>query len=202
MAICVQCRNEFKIIKNSQFLTDGLCGKCRSRNKYLSNVDLYRKTNLCPFCGKKILLVSKACNHCSQLGNRNHQWKEIKGDRGFYFSQDYLRWRKSVLKRFDNKCALCNNNYRLAAHHIYPRRDFPEKVFDVDNGIPLCHKHHCQIHLKEEQYIDYFTKILAKVKLCELGEGCNANTEPSQIYLEGVTTRDEINFPTSAGQPL
>jgi hypothetical protein len=41
---------------------------------------------------------------------------------------------------------------------------------------------------------------MAVVKLRELGEPCDGNTEPSQ--LEGVETRDEIKFSTSAGQPF
>jgi hypothetical protein len=57
---------------------------------------------------------------------------------------------------------------------------------------------------KEYEFVDYFKNLLwAKLKLRELGEPCeNGNTEPSHNFVEGVTTRDEINFSTSAGQPL
>jgi len=202
METCVRCKKEFRLIGTSNsFKEDGLCGKCRGRQKYLDNVDKYRKTNVCPTCGKKILKSSKYCNTCSQIGNKNHQWKEEKEDRRFYSTIGYRNWRKEILKQFHNKCVMCNSTYRLAAHHIYPKRRFPDKRFDLDNGVALCHKHHSQVHFKELEYINFFNGIMAEIKLCELGEGCNANTEPSHKIVEGVTTRDEINFPTSAGQP-
>lgn len=68
---CTRCEKEFKLIKSSK--SDGLCGKCRSREKYLSNPDKYRKSNTC-VCGKKILVTSTKCSSCSQTGNKNHNY--------------------------------------------------------------------------------------------------------------------------------
>jgi 5-methylcytosine-specific restriction endonuclease McrA len=199
--VCNKCGRNFKLIKTSKL--DGFCGKCRSDLKHIKEIDKYRKTKYCPDCGKLILNVSKFCNSCSQLKDRNHSWKEDKLGRKLYSTREYKNWEKSVKIRDGKKCMLCGDTKRLAAHHILPKRDYPDRIFDINNGITLCHKHHSEIQFKEDKYINVFKSIIkAELKLCELGEGCDANTEPSQIILEGVTTRDEIKFPKSAGQPL
>lgn len=190
---CTKCNNRY--VKD---LGDGLCGKCRSRQKYLNNVDRYRKTKTC-ICGKSILKTSDYCNSCSQLGTSNHRWKEVKVDRGIYFTTEYREWRRKVFKKYGKKCLLCSDTYRLSAHHIFEKRNFPELQFDVNNGVPICHKCHSKMQFKEQEFRPY---IMAELKLRELGEPCDGNTEPSQIYLEGVTTRGEINSSKSAGQPL
>jgi hypothetical protein len=159
---CGRCEKEFNPnIKSFElYKQDGLCGKCRSRQKYLNTVDKYRKNNTCPICGKIILSVSKMCNKCSQLGKRNHQWKDEKVDRVLYSKKEYKIWRKAVLEKSNNKCIICGNTYRLAAHHIYPKRDFPSKTYDVLNGVALCHKCHSKIQLKETSYIEYFLQLI------------------------------------------
>lgn len=143
---CTRCEKEYKLDKK-----DGLCSKCRSRKNYLENVDKYRKTKIC-VCGKKILKTSVACSSCSQLGNNNHRWKEVKQDRGIHFTSEYRKWRIDVFRKYGHKCLFCNSTYRVAAHHIYPKRDFPEKQFDVNNGVPLCHKHHSEMQFKEDKF--------------------------------------------------
>lgn len=127
----------------------------------------------------------------------------VEVERKLYSTLEYKTWETSVKMRDNRKCKICGKSTRLAAHHILPKRDFPELTFDVNNGISLCHKHHSAIQFKELQYVDYFKSlIMAEIKLCELGEPCDGNTEPSHNNVEGVTTRDEIKFPKSAGQPL
>lgn len=190
---CSRCQRSFTLYKG-----DGLCGKCRSRKNYLENVDAYRKTKTC-ICGKKILKTSEFCSSCSQLSDKNNRWKENKLDRGIYITTEYKMWRKLVFKKYGKNCILCKGTYRLAAHHILPKREYPELQFNVDNGVPVCHKCHSKMQFKELQFV---SKIMAEIKLCELGEPCDGNTEPSHNFVEGVTTRDEIKFPKSAGQPL
>jgi HNH endonuclease len=190
---CIRCQHKISIIKD-----DGLCGKCRSRKIYLENVDKYRKTKIC-ICGKKILKTSEFCSSCSQLNYKNHQWKETTTDRNIHYTIEYRLWRKQVFEKYGKKCLLCQGTYRLAAHHILPKREHPELQFDVNNGVPVCHKCHSKMQFKEHEFVPI---IMAELKLCELGELCDENTEPSQIILEGVTTRGEINSSKSAGQPL
>jgi len=63
-------------------------------------------------------------------------------------SGEYKRWKRAVLNRDDNACTRCgvkktwDRYVRLEVHHIKPFATFPERRFDVDNGITLCKKCH------------------------------------------------------------
>lgn len=190
---CSKCKKPYNLDRG-----DGLCSRCRSKTKYIKNIDSYRKTKTC-VCGKKILKTSNACSSCSQLGDNNHRWKEVKQNRGVHFTSEYRKWRLDVFRKYGKNCIFCGSSYRLAAHHIFPKRDFPSLQFDVNNGVPLCHKHHSEMQFKEDKFRDL---IMAEIKLREFGEPCDGNTEPSHSIMEGVTTRGEIKSSKSAGQPL
>ena len=43
---------------------------------------------------------------------------------------------------------------------FYPRRDFPEKIFDINNGISLCRPCHQKTINKEYKYIERCVKII------------------------------------------
>ena len=94
---------------------------------------------------------------------------------------------------------MCGETYRLAAHHILPKREYPELQFDVNNGVPVCHKCHSKMQFKEQEFQPL---IMAELKLRETVNPEIGNTVLSQIILESVTTRGEINSSKSAGQPL
>lgn len=55
-------------------------------------------------------------------------------------------WAKMVKDRDHWKCRVCGSTERLCAHHIQPKRKASALVFDVDNGITLCYKHHRLAH--------------------------------------------------------
>lgn len=57
------------------------------------------------------------------------------------------RTREAVFSRDDYTCQSCHKKgIELHPHHIYPRADREDMVFDVDNGVTLCvschHKEH------------------------------------------------------------
>ena len=57
-----------------------------------------------------------------------------------------------VLAQDDHRCHICGApegmGVKLYAHHIIPKMNDPcgEYVFDVNNGIAVCWKHHHDIH--------------------------------------------------------
>lgn len=65
---------------------------------------------------------------------------------------EYREWRKSVFDRDLYTCQCCgarngNGKYiRLEAHHIYNYGKYPEKVFDIENGITFCQQCHINFH--------------------------------------------------------
>lgn len=161
---CTRCKREFGLQKNieEKYNIDGLCGKCRSRKKYLENPDKYRKIKNCPLCGKLILKQSKYCNSCSQLRDRNHQWTEDRQDILVYTTAEWREWRNGILERDDSICQLCGETEgRLHAHHILPKRDYPELLYAINNGVILCQDCHAEVHFKEYDYADYFLELVS-----------------------------------------
>jgi len=81
----------------------------------------------------------------AQRGEKHWHWKG--GVTGVIFSlrktKEYRHWRDAVLKRDGHKCRKCGaTERRLDAHHIFSFTEYPERRFDVGNGITLCVKCH------------------------------------------------------------
>lgn len=76
-------------------------------------------------------------------------------------SPEYRQWQKSVFKRDNNTCQLCSKTKcPIAAHHIYMKDKYPDRVLDVDNGITLCDKCHHKTIGHEEEYVNRFVSLL------------------------------------------
>jgi predicted RNA-binding Zn-ribbon protein involved in translation (DUF1610 family) len=78
-------------------------------------------------------------------------------------SAEYKEWRKKVYIRDGYRCKMpgCfSNSKEIAAHHIYPKKLYPEKQFDVSNGITLCKNCHEKTFGKENQYIDALVRVV------------------------------------------
>ena len=72
--------------------------------------------------------------------------KESARDRN---SPRYRAWRTSVFDRDKYTCAVCGRRgVKLNAHHIESWADFPDRRYDIDNGITLCQDCHKQLHKK------------------------------------------------------
>lgn len=77
---------------------------------------------------------------------------------------EYIEWRLLVYKRDGYRCKmpLCGSQTRnIHAHHIYPKRDYPNLVFEIDNGITLCRKCHESTYGKEYNYIDELVQCIS-----------------------------------------
>lgn len=83
----------------------------------------------------------------SRRGSDNPHWKGglselVKGIRN---SPEYYQWRKAVLERDSHTCQDCGGSKELDVHHIQSLLDYPEGIFEIDNGLTLCkdcHKRH------------------------------------------------------------
>lgn len=78
-------------------------------------------------------------------------------------SATYL-WRKKVIER-DKDCQVCHSQTRLESHHIYSWTGYPEKRFDINNGIILCRTCHKDFHSKYDKgnnTLEQFTEYLNK----------------------------------------
>lgn len=82
------------------------------------------------------------------------------------YSAEYKEWRNLVYQRDGYRCKMpgCKSNSRkIAAHHIYPKRNYPEKQFDLSNGITLCKKCHEKTYGREEQFIEILVRVVQKM---------------------------------------
>ena len=63
-------------------------------------------------------------------------------------SKYYLkRWSTLVRIRDGHTCYMCDSTDRLDmhAHHIYPKFIYPEKAYDLNNGVCVCSDCHLRI---------------------------------------------------------
>lgn len=61
-------------------------------------------------------------------------------------------WKKSVKDRDSYKCQDCGSENSLHSHHIKRRAEYPDLMFDVDNGITLCASCHAERHKNDRCY--------------------------------------------------
>lgn len=93
------------------------------------------------------------------------EWVEFKYNESTnkqWGSPEYKKWRIAVFKRDNYTCQICDQHGgNLNGHHIYKVSDYPELIFEVNNGITLCKD--CHIHKvnnHKEEYEEEFTKII------------------------------------------
>ena len=95
------------------------------------------------------------CDLCASKfyrGDKHHSWKPPEERQGTEAEQlrnsiQYDEWRYAVYKRDKNLCQICGvRKDPMVAHHLDGFNLFPEKRFDVDNGVTLCKTHHLQFH--------------------------------------------------------
>lgn len=97
--------------------------------------------------GRKLSEETKLKMSLVRQGSKNANWKGgltqlIKGIRR---SPEFYQWRKAVLERDNYTCQDCNSTENANAHHIKSLIEYPELVFDINNGLTLCedcHKRH------------------------------------------------------------
>lgn len=70
-----------------------------------------------------------------------------KKDKDYRQSKEYSEWRNIVFRRDSFQCQICKAiGGRLEAHHIFPFKKYPDKRFDIDNGVTLCKACHKKVH--------------------------------------------------------
>lgn len=136
--------------------------KSRIKNRVVSN---------CFFCNKPFERVYSTFNRSEKSFCSNECFRQyLKENRvipnDITDSAEYKEWRKKVYARDSYRCQMpgCNSKTKsIAAHHIYPKRSFPEKQFDLNNGITLCKKCHERTYGKENEFIDVLVRIVQKM---------------------------------------
>lgn len=156
VGVCPICGKEFRAVKDFKGRHQTYCSdECRKKRaqiitacKYCGReIVTYRSQNK-KFCGIECRNAyyaehNKGENSPAWKGGKSTQAEIIKG------SVAYKEWRTAVFKRDGYTCQTCGKRGGvLEAHHIKPKCAFPDLVFDVDNGVTLCH----DCHVKTDTY--------------------------------------------------
>jgi hypothetical protein len=112
--------------------------------------------NKCVDCNKllatRTALRCVTCKGLSVRGEKNPCWlppeqRKVTQSEQIRQSVEYKEWRIKVWSRDKTKCKVCGiRKDPMVAHHLEGFNIFPEKRFDVDNGVTLCDKHHIAFH--------------------------------------------------------
>ena len=89
------------------------------------------------------------------LGFKHYNWNGGKTNwkSSMMAKREYKNWREQVLKRDKYTCQKCENKVEiLHVHHIKDVINYPNLIFDVNNGLTLCSKCHAKIHSKNNKF--------------------------------------------------
>ncbi len=109
------------------------------------------------FHALKVLKIPRKHNYKRE---KHHLWR---GGGDFRTYTDYQDWRIKVFGRDNFTCQMCGDRGgTLNAHHVLPCRNFPDLVYDVNNGITLCWECHKKTFNCELKFVDTFNRSIRK----------------------------------------
>lgn len=149
---CQVCKKEFR---GTKYNANKFC----SRECYEEAHKIKNKNRICPKCKKIFIAKTSEDKYCSwecydqdrhmPKGEDHWNWQGGKSkEKDKHDSNEYKTWRVNVYKKDNYKCIKCGSKKKLNAHHKFSWHFYPEKRYDVNNGITLCEKCHIKIHQK------------------------------------------------------
>lgn len=116
--------------------------------------------------------------------------KKADAMKSLYNSVAYRKWRKAVFTRDKHTCVMCRKKKYVEAHHILRKWDYPELIFNVDNGATLCGPHSnpktCHGKMTGREYV-LLPKLLKKLKA------------PQRAAIQLIIKRKGVKVGTSSG---
>jgi hypothetical protein len=138
------------------------------------------------FSQKTRLKMSKSALSRPSRGGKYRRWRE---------TFKYRKWRESVLKKYDNKCAITNISSKkdnLEVHHLYSAKKYPDLIYNINNGIVLHQSIHILFHKKYgytsnnlEQFCEFLLFLYRDEKhmpISSQGELENSQGSETRVY--------------------
>ena len=152
-----QCEICGKIFKGDKYNANRFC----SRECYNQFHNIKNKERKCLCCGKIFIARTSTNKYCSQechlkilhennRGENHPNWHGgiTSENEKLRKSEQYKEWQQSVYQRDYYKCQVCGNKDHINAHHLFGWKEYPDKRFDINNGVTLCKKCHILVHQK------------------------------------------------------
>jgi 5-methylcytosine-specific restriction endonuclease McrA len=98
-------------------------------------------------CGVKTRTISE--HAAARFGSLNPNYKSDISDETRLERRDPYkakRWKMAIKDRDDNECQCCGSKNKIEVHHIMPFAFYPEKRYDIRNGVCLCDQCHTAYH--------------------------------------------------------
>lgn len=150
VATCELCGKEFRAIHENKNRPSKYCSKeCWSKRR--------TAVSKCVVCGKEI--IDSQCRNrkvCSEECRKENIKIHYRGEKAPAWKGgrtttsklrrtriEYKEWRQAVFERDNYSCQRCGkSDNTLEAHHIKAQSQYPELIYDVSNGLTLCHECH------------------------------------------------------------
>jgi hypothetical protein len=97
---------------------------------------------------------SSDCWYAHNRSENHYMWTGGQDER---MNPEGLKWRKAVLSRDKYRCRVCFSQERLEVHHIHPFGEFPDRRWDLANGLTLCHECHAPLRRRELEFAEILT---------------------------------------------
>lgn len=155
---CKQCGKKL-VSPHRKFCNNSCAGKWKYENLPQTRTikRLHEHENYGEKRAQAISLARRGVPRYDMRGANNHKWKGGRG-RCVIGNSTPGEWRRQVLLRDNFTCQNCGYkgdalDELMHAHHIKPRKKFPELAFDLDNGMALCKSchHSYEAALKEKE---------------------------------------------------
>lgn len=107
----------------------------------------------------EILESEDLMNTLNEIANSSNEQTEFSNQEvknNFYWSNDWRKLSKEIIKRDHNECIVCKSNGKvsldkLIVHHIYPIEQYPMLRLNKNNLITVCLSCHNGIHYKNNK---------------------------------------------------
>lgn len=159
--------------------------ECKANGRVRPNIRI-KHLRTCRVCGKEAIIktqrtrpnrgkfCSKECyakwlSRDENRGPNNPNWidggKHEDEMNRLRHTEKWRIWREAVYQRDDYTCQLCGEKgLELHPHHVLQKCDYPDLIFEVDNGIALCKDCHRSkgVHSYKGIFIGLFRMLIEK----------------------------------------
>jgi len=180
------------LLNDKEWLTHQYVTLCRTTVSIANEIGCVNSTVFCAL--NRFGIPRRSRKQSAKNGKESHLWT---GGRGFRSTTRYQEWRLMVLGRDGFTCQMCSSRgVDLHAHHVLSVSDFPERVYDVSNGMTLCAVCHARLHYNAQSLVKKGGELLGSL---EQVISSQAETGMSRkVQRLGVESRTDSNTPTSA----